>query len=284
MGLQALSGSPTITNCSQDVENSSTTTYLIKALGSVSSNSEDEDQVNTIILECIMKDVDLRKEFTIEGHQLKSLKVTHQPADLLARKCLDRMIHLGCVQPKDLCQYKSSMICTSCQQTHGQELETVIAVPTGRNVNNYIHGFPHTTMMSGDNKVDCSACGRRVNHIKTEELKNNKSSTVIVCCNRQDNEYSNLNIPEFLQLEGDGVNTHQMVGATVHKPGHFIALRKSNGEWYWCNDNRVAKLDPILMISFGRVNYICDGNGFPLKNGVSLVSTHGTMIVYEKLK
>ena len=112
-GLQALSGSPTIANCSQDVENSSVTTYLIKALGSVSSNSEDEDQVNTIILECIMKDVDLRKEFTIEGHQVKSLKVTHQPADLLARKCLDRMTHLGCVQPKDLCQYKSSMTCTN---------------------------------------------------------------------------------------------------------------------------------------------------------------------------
>ena len=280
-GLQALSGSSTITKCSQSIDDSTTATYLIKALCSVSNNRE--DQVNNIILECILKDTDLRREFKIEGHHITSLKVEQQPASLFVKKCIDRMLHLGCLQPKDLCQYKSSMLCNNCLEPHGLENDTVISVPPERNVNDYIHGFPHTTIMNGDNKVNCSTCGRRTNHSKTEEIKNNKSSAVIICCNRNDNDYNDLNIPEFLQLEGDEANTHQMVGATVHKPGHFITLRKFNDEWYWCNDNLITKLDPELKVTFNDINYICDGNGFPVRNGISLVSTHDTLIVYEKI-
>ena len=36
-------------------------------------------------------------------------------------------------------------------------------------------------------------------------------------CNRQENVYVNLKIPEFLQIQYDGVKTHQIVVATIHK-------------------------------------------------------------------
>ena len=137
--------------------------------------------------------------------------------------------------------------------------------------------------MEGVNQVNCDICGNTTDHIKREELQTNNSSTVVLCCNRDHHEgdiYKNLNIPEFLRLERNGINnTHQMVGATIHKPGHFIALRKFNGNWYVCDDNRIKKLSQNEVMFFHDKTYSCNQNGFPNV----LVSTHGTMVVYDKI-
>jgi hypothetical protein len=256
-------------------------TFLIEALDSVSSNSS-RDDVNMHILRCINKDEVLREQFNITGHLIPdvddSLKVPQQPADVLAQTCLHRMTQMGCVQTGDLCGYISSVKCVRCENTHGQERSTVIPVLPGINVTDYIHGFPYTTTMDGNDKVNCIVCEQRTTHIKKEELCTNQSSTVIMVCNRQDNDYRDLTIPEFLKMEGNGIKTHQIVGVTVHKPGHFIALRKSNGKWYCCNDNRITELPQNGEMRF-------NGRTYTLTNGIPLilVSTHGTMIVYDKI-
>ena len=69
------------------------------------------------------------------------------------------------------------------------------------------------------------------------------------------------------------------MGATIHKPGHFISLRKSDGEWYMCNDHRVTKLSRNGKLDFDNDTYIFANKRLPLR----LISTHGTMIVYDKI-
>ena len=280
-GLQSLSGSEVISNCARLTANTGKPMLLIKALFSVSRNSRDES--NTRILQCINEDKDLRSEFKITGHLIPDvkddLKMPHQSADVLAEMCLHRMIQTGCVLPKDLCRYTTCLTCFKCGNTHGQEQSPVISVTAGSNVGDYIHGFPYTTRMDNDNKVHCHKCREKTSHIKTEDLCTRISSTVVVVCNRQENTYTDLKVPELLQMQDHDVNTHRIVGTTIHKPGHFVSLRKCDSRWYMCNDNRVTGLPQQGNLKFYDNVYTFTNGRLPLR----LVSIHGTMIVYEKI-
>ena len=208
---------------------------------------------NTLILQCILKDKNFRENFHIKGDRIDRLNVIQQPADTLVHECLTQMMKIGVVQHQDICQYRSNMKCRRCQNTHAQEHDNIISVPHSENdVTKYIDGFPHTSAMEGVNQVYCDTCGSATNHTKKEDLCGSNSFilVLVLCCNRdphhgEDNIYKNLNIPEFLQLEEKGINTHQIVGATIHKPGHFIALRKFERTWFKCDDNRIKELSKM---------------------------------------
>ena len=271
--LQALCGSRTITQCIRDYVTRNVNrnpTLLMNALDSVSRDNKFNHGVNDNILQCILKDNELRNDFNINGHDITSLNVTHQSADLLGRHCLQQMMQYKYFQNNDLCVYKSIMRCTMCQTTRGSEVSPIIPIMLGVDLKTYIQGFPYITKMDDDNAVDCDICSRRTSHVKTEKLDTMESATMIIAVNRQDNDYRYINITEFLQL-GQGqhkINTHELVGATLHSsdPDHFRAIRKMNNKLYWCNDRR------INLLSHGYTRHEL------------FVSKHATMLVYDKIK
>ena len=162
--------------------------------------------------------------------------------------------------------YTSSMKCTRCQTTHCEEAHPIVPVILGIDLNTYIQGFPYITEMNGDNQVHCDTCSRRTPHVKKEKLNKIESSTIIFAFDRRDNHYQDLNITEFLQLGHHTINTHELVGATLHFQNHFRSLRKVNNDMYWCNDNRINRLP----------------SGYtPYKD---YTSTHATMVVYDKIR
>ena len=131
------------------------------------------------------------------------------------------------------------MTCNTCNSTRQQELVPVINVPPGLSVIDYIYGFPHKSQMIAPNAVDCKNCGR-VPHTKIEELCTRESSAVVMCFNRgvivEDtteivDSQMRFDIPQFLQLkvkDGSRIDTHRIVGVTLHTSGHFVALRRYN--------------------------------------------------------
>ena len=258
-GLQALAGSSNISQLISRIQQSGNSTPLIDSLGRVCHSSDDR-LVNKSILEAVLKDEELRNNFNITGDSEHSLGVIQQPADLLSHLCLNQMRNTKCIGDEDLCQYRSSMKCVHCENTHGHENDNVISVPPPESdVRSYILGFPYMTNMVGVDQVNCDTCGTNMNHTKCEKLQTSTSSTVVLCFNRHENAYKNLNVPEFLQMGNDGdVNRYHMVGATIHRTGHFVSLRKLNEVWYLCDDERIKKLSSNTLMRFHNSIYARD--------------------------